>query len=43
VEMGGGYSVRRNVLLKAIYQHDWRDGNFAPSLNAVSAQALWWF
>jgi hypothetical protein len=43
VEVGGGYFLRRDILLKAVYQHNWRDTTFSPSLGIVSAQALWWF
>jgi hypothetical protein len=43
VEAGAGYSVRRNVMLKAVLQHDWRnDVPFGP-VTIVAAQALVWF
>lgn len=42
-EGGAGYSVRRNVVLKAVYQHNRRDGGFRRSLDVVAAQILYWF
>jgi hypothetical protein len=44
VETGVGYSLRRDVLLKAVYQYDHRDGGFTQhKANLVAAQALFWF
>lgn len=43
VEVGGGLSLRRNVQVKAVYQHDWRAGTPYPSADLVGAQALLWF
>ena len=43
VEAGGGYSVRRNVTVKAVVQRNWRHGvAFGPETIA-GAQALLWF
>jgi hypothetical protein len=43
VEAGGGYSIRRNIVLKGAYQFNRRDGNRHPSLGLASAQLLVWF
>jgi hypothetical protein len=42
-EGGGGYHIRRRVLLKAVYQHNRRDGGAVRSLDLVAAQLLAWF
>ncbi len=43
VEIGGGYSLLRNVLLKASVQHNTRDGGRVTDLNLVAAQIVYWF
>jgi hypothetical protein len=44
VEVGGGYSLQRNLLLKLSYQHDTRDGGrLATPANLVATQAVFWF
>jgi hypothetical protein len=43
VEVGGGYSITRNVLGKITYQYNTRDTQFAPSQQLVSAQVVVWF
>jgi hypothetical protein len=43
IEAGAGYLLRRNVQLKASFQHDWRDGGFVHSESFVSGQVLAWF
>jgi hypothetical protein len=43
VELGGGYSIQRNLLLKLSYQHDRRDTTRVPSLNLGAAQLVFWF
>jgi hypothetical protein len=43
VEAGGGYHIRRNLLAKAVYQHNRRDGGRMRSLDVVAAQLLFWF
>lgn len=43
VEAGVGYSLRRNIVLKGVYQHNWRDMTRYASLGFVSAQLLYWF
>ena len=43
VEVGGGYSLQRNLLLKVAYQHNTRDGrprDEQPDLGA--AQVVFW-
>jgi hypothetical protein len=43
VEAGGGYYVRRNVLAKLVYQHNWRDSDLYRSLGMVAGQVGYWF
>ena len=44
-EIGGGYALQRNLVLKASYQHNDRDGGtFLPRVaNMVAAQLVYWF
>jgi hypothetical protein len=42
VEGGVGFSVRRNLLLKGVYQHSRREGT-AASLRAFAGQLVAWF
>jgi len=43
IEVGGGYSVLRNVLLKVSGQHNARDGGRVTSSNLMAAQLVYWF
>jgi len=43
VEIGGGYSLQRNLLLKLSYQHNTRVGGRVPTLNLGAAQLVFWF
>jgi len=43
VEIGGGYSIQRNLLLKLSYQHNARDGGRITHLNLAAAQLVYWF
>jgi hypothetical protein len=44
VEVGGGYSIQRNLLLKAAYQHNTRDGGvLLRAAHFVTAQVVFWF
>ncbi len=43
IEIGGGYSIQRNLLLKVSYQHNTRDGGRVTKLNLGSAQLVYWF
>jgi hypothetical protein len=44
LEVGGGYSIQRNLLLKASYQHDARDGGrLVTQGNLVATQVVLWF
>jgi hypothetical protein len=43
VEVGGGYSIQRNLLLKVSFQHNSRDGGKISSLNLWAAQLVYWF
>jgi hypothetical protein len=43
LEAGGGYALRRNLLLKAAWQHNWRDGGRVRSQGLATAQVLYWF
>jgi hypothetical protein len=42
-EIGGGYSVMRNLLVKLAFQRNTRPGTRTTSLNFVAAQAVFWF
>lgn len=43
LEVGGGYSVQRNLLLKVVYQHNDRDGGKVPVVSLGAAQLVYWF
>ena len=43
IEAGGGYSIRRNIVVKAVYQYNRRDGTFHPTEGVASAQLIAWF
>jgi len=43
IEIGGGYSLQRNLLLKLSFQHDTRDTVRTPTLNVPAAQLVFWF
>ena len=43
VELGAGWSVRRHVLLKASWQHNWRDGGRVRQNHLVAGQVLLWY
>jgi hypothetical protein len=43
VEAGGGFHIRRNLLAKAVYQYNRRDGGRMRSLDVVAGQLLFWF
>jgi hypothetical protein len=43
VELGAGYALRRQLLLKAAWQYNWRDGGRVRREGLVAAQVLWWF
>ncbi len=42
-ELGGGYYLQRNLLLKAAYQYNHRDSGYEPVSHLVSAQLMFWF
>jgi hypothetical protein len=42
-EVGGGYSIQRNLQLKVSFQHNARDGGKATRVNATSTQIVFWF
>jgi hypothetical protein len=42
-EIGGGYSLQRNLLLKFAYQRDVRDGGRVLNVNLATAQVVFWF
>jgi hypothetical protein len=42
-EAGVGVSPRHNLWLKAVYQHNWRDGGVVRSQGVGAAQISWWF
>ena len=43
IEVGGGYSLQRNLVLKGSYQHNTRETTFTPSTNLVAAEVVFWF
>lgn len=43
VEAGAGWTPRRHVLLKASWQHNWRDGGRVRESDLVAGQVLVWF
>jgi hypothetical protein len=44
IEVGIGYSIERNLLLKASFQHDRRDGGrLPPAAHMLAAQLVFWF
>ena len=43
VEAGAGFSPRRHLLLKASWQHNWRDGGAVTENDLVAGQVVLWF
>jgi hypothetical protein len=43
LEVGGGYSLQRNLVLKLAFQHNRRDGGREHLVNIGAVQALFWF
>ena len=43
LEIGGGYSLMRNLVLKLAWQRNTRDTTRTPSRTFVAAQAVFWF
>jgi len=43
LEVGGGYSIQRNLIFKFSYQHNTRDGGRVRMLNLAAAQLVFWF
>jgi len=43
LEIGGGYSLMRNLMLKLAWQRNTRDTTRTPSRTFVAAQAVFWF
>jgi hypothetical protein len=43
VEAGLGWTLRRHVLLKASWQHNWRDGGRVRENDLVAGQVVLWF
>ncbi len=43
IEVGGGYSLQRNVMLKLSFQHNTRQTSRAPATNAAAMQIAYWF
>jgi hypothetical protein len=41
-EAGAGYYIRRNLLAKGTYQHNWRDGGTVTSRGLFAAQLHFW-
>jgi hypothetical protein len=43
VEVGGGYSIQRNLIAKVSYQHNTRPAGRAQTVNLVAVQLIFWF
>jgi hypothetical protein len=43
VEIGGGYSVQRNLMLKLAFQHNRRAGGRTRTMSVLATQAVFWF
>jgi hypothetical protein len=43
IEVGGGYSIQRNLLLKLSCQHNTRDGGRVTRSTLAAAQLQFWF
>jgi hypothetical protein len=43
VEVGGGYSLQRNIVLKVSFQRNSRQTSRAPTVNALATQLAYWF
>lgn len=43
LELGGGWSIRRNVILKASWQRDTRSGGRVRRFSAGALQVMYWF
>jgi hypothetical protein len=43
IELGGGYSLTRNILAKGAWQRNRRDGGRVPRDTMMTAQVLYWF
>jgi hypothetical protein len=44
IEIAAGYSIQRNLLLKAAFQHNNRDGGVLRQVaHLVAAQLVFWF
>ena len=43
VEAGGGIYLQRNLTLRAVVQHNWRDGGRVQQRTYVSGQLAYWF
>jgi hypothetical protein len=43
VELGAGYSIRRNVVVKAVVQQNWRKEAAEQSDMVIAAQTQFWF
>lgn len=43
LEVAGGYSIQRNLLVKLGYQHNTRDGGRVKKQNLGAAQIVFWF
>jgi len=42
-EVGAGYSIQRNLLVKVSWQRNRRDGGHVPNLDLGAAQVVFWF
>jgi hypothetical protein len=42
LETGAGYYIRRNLIAKGSYQHNWRDGGPIRTLGLFAVQLHFW-
>ena len=43
LEIGGGYSIQRNLIVKLAYQHNSREGGRVQDLSLTALQVVFWF
>jgi len=43
LEAGGGFYIQRNIVVRAVYQYNHRDGSQTRERHFVAAQGLYWF
>ena len=43
IEAGGGVYLQRNLTVRVVAQHNWRDGGRVRNRTYVSGQLAYWF